>query len=152
MYKVLLLILLITTPVGGSIDSDGIQRMIAGKQIDCIAKTVYFEARGESEEGKIAIANVVLNRFKSGNYNDFCSVVYQNRQFSWTLMRRRKIKEEVSWKESRLIANDIYYDNLEDNTYGATHFHKSTIKPRWIKSFRKVAVIGNHVFYIKKNK
>ena len=50
----------------------------------CLAGTVYFESKGESLEGQLAVAKVVLARVKSNRFpNSVCSVVYQRRQFSF---------------------------------------------------------------------
>ncbi len=48
------------------------------EQTNCLATAVYFESRGESLEGQLAVAHVVMNRAASGRYpSDWCGVVKQ---------------------------------------------------------------------------
>ena len=83
-------------------------------QIDCLAKNIYYEAGSESYEGKLAVAQVTLNRVNSGKFpTDICSVVYQKTvdqnlkticQFSWTCMVKELVhKNKYVWEESYMI-------------------------------------------------
>lgn len=115
----------------------------------CLAKNIYHEARGESEHGKRAVAQVTLNRVKSPKFkNTICGVVYERNQFSWTKNRTRRwsIPSGKAWAESQQLADEILSKGRAlDNMDGALFFHSTRIHPRWKK--RRLAIIGNHVFY-----
>jgi spore germination cell wall hydrolase CwlJ-like protein len=122
----------------------------------CLAEAVYFEARSESEEGQAAVAQVVLNRVKSGLYpNNVCGVVYQNRhrymgcQFSFACEGKSlRVTDGPSWQSATRIASAV----IEGRTYlsevgGATHYHADYVKPGWSRRLKKMDVIGRHIFY-----
>ncbi|WDR22169.1 hypothetical protein PJM41_0084 [Salmonella phage vB_SenS_UTK0009] len=119
------------------------------KQIDCIAKNIYFEARGEGTKGMIAVAQVTKNRVNSGKFPDsYCKVVYQSNQFSWTAKKPRVDKSDESWEVAKNLARVIYYVDLpQDPTYGALYFHSGKDKPYWTKKFKKTTKIKGHTFY-----
>ena len=117
------------------------------KDIECLAKNIYGEARGEPLKGQLAVAAVTLNRVNSEHYPDtICEVVYQYRQFSWTL-KPLFIKEKEAWDRSMKLAKDILHDKIKLEDTRLTHFHTKTIRPRWSLAMSKKEVIGNHVFY-----
>lgn len=119
----------------------------AEPELECLAKNIYFEARGESEKGMLAVATVTLNRVNSGLFPDsICGVVYQPFQFSWT-GTKYKITNNYLYEKAKDIAIRVIYDNYIMKDFKATHFHNNTVEPRW--KMRKVAVIGNHTFYVK---
>ena len=102
------------------------------KEQRCLAEAVYFEARSEPPEGQAAVAQVVLNRMKSGLYPaSICGVVYQNRhrhlacQFTFACEGKAlRTTESESWDQAKRIASAV----LEGKTYladvgGATHYH-----------------------------
>ncbi|KQO72668.1 cell wall hydrolase [Methylobacterium sp. Leaf87] len=122
----------------------------------CLAEAVYFEARSEPEDGQAAVAQVVLNRVKSGLYpSNVCGVVYQNRhrymgcQFSFACEGKSlRITDGPSWQSATRIASAV----IEGRTYlsevgGATHYHADYVKPGWSRRLRKMDVIGRHIFY-----
>jgi len=122
----------------------------------CLAEAVYFEARSEPAAGQAAVAQVVLNRVKSGLYPaTVCGVVYQNRhrhnacQFSFACEGKRLVTNEtVAWRQAVQIARAVY----EGQTYvaevgGATHYHADYVRPRWARKLKKNDVIGRHIFY-----
>lgn len=122
----------------------------------CLAEAIYFEARSEPPDGQAAVAQVVLNRVKSGLYpNSVCGVVYQNRhrymacQFSFACEGRSlRITEPAPWAQAVRVARDV----TEGKTYladvgGATHYHADYVRPYWAKRLKKMDVIGRHVFY-----
>ncbi|WP_407524937.1 cell wall hydrolase [Methylobacterium oryzisoli] len=128
----------------------------AEKEQRCLAEAVYFEARGEPEQGQAAVAQVVLNRAKSGLYpSNICGVVYQNRhrylgcQFSFACEGRSlRITDDSSWSTATRVARAV----VEGRTYladvgGATHYHADYVKPRWSRRLKKMDVIGRHIFY-----
>jgi spore germination cell wall hydrolase CwlJ-like protein len=122
----------------------------------CLAEAIYFEARSEPEEGQAAVAQVVLNRVKSGLYpSTICGVVYQNRQhyhacqFSFACEGRSlRVTEQESWSTAVRIANEV----TEGKTYladvgGSTHYHANYVRPGWARRLEKMDVIGHHIFY-----
>lgn len=126
------------------------------KEQRCLSEAVYFEARSESETGQAAVAQVVLNRVKSGLYpQSICGVVYQNRhhymgcQFSFACEGRSlRISDAGAWANATRVARSV----LEGRTYvaevgGATHYHADYVRPGWSRRMRKLDVIGRHIFY-----
>ena len=122
----------------------------------CLAEAVYFEARSEPAEGQAAVAQVVLNRVKSGLYpSTVCGVVYQNRhrhlacQFTFACEGKPlRVSDSDSWERARRVAREV----LEGKTYvadvgGATHYHADYVRPRWSRRLKKMDVIGRHIFY-----
>lgn len=122
----------------------------------CLAEAVYFEARSEPAEGQAAVAQVVLNRVRSGLYpRTVCGVVYQNRhrhlacQFTFACEGKAlRITENASWQQAVQVSKAV----LEGKTYlpdvgGATHYHADYVRPYWAKRLKKMDVIGRHIFY-----
>ena len=117
--------------------------------VNCLARNVYHEARGEPAKGQLAVALVTLNRAQHSLYpSNICSVVYAKNQFSWT-NKKLKISDSKAWKRSLDIAYKALsdYDNLS-HKFKATHFHHKTVNPGW--NLKRLANIGNHVFYMHK--
>lgn len=125
------------------------------EQILCLARNLYFEARNQSKEGMIAVANVTFNRVKAKKFpNDVCGVVYhkinKGCQFSWVCdFKLKYAKDRKTWTEVYNLAYDLYRtrNKLKDNTDGATFYHAKYVKPYWSKIFIKTKTIGDHVFY-----
>lgn len=122
----------------------------------CLAEAIYFEARSEAEDGRAAIAQVVLNRVKSGIYpGSVCGVVYQNRhrklscQFTFACEGKAlRVTEPESWEAAVRIARDVYEGKIYLAEVGAsTHYHADYVRPHWAKKLKKMDVIGRHVFY-----
>jgi spore germination cell wall hydrolase CwlJ-like protein len=127
------------------------------KQLECLARNVYWEAAAEPFEGKVAVAQVTINRLESGRYgNTICQVVFQRTkvyetvicQFSWTCTGKSRVppKNLRLFKESEDIARKVYFENYRlPNMTKAMYFHNTTVRPGWNKV--KIAQIGQHVFY-----
>ena len=122
----------------------------------CLAEAIYFEARGESEEGQAAVAQVVLNRVSSGLYpTTICGVVYQNRhrlnacQFSFACDGKPlRVSESLSWRTAVRIAAEVTNGKTYVSDVGAsTHYHANYVRPRWASRLEKMDVIGHHIFY-----
>jgi spore germination cell wall hydrolase CwlJ-like protein len=130
---------------------------VRDKQLDCLAKNIYHEAKGEPFEGKVAVAQVTLNRAASGQFpSDICKVVYQKNvvyekvlcQFSWYCDQATmaKPKNTAAYKESQIVARQVLLEEFRlPSLNKALYFHATHINPGWKKE--KVATIGNHVFY-----
>jgi spore germination cell wall hydrolase CwlJ-like protein len=139
---------------------------------DCLAKNIYFEAGVESTAGKLAVANVTINRKLNTRYpNTICGVVqegihYYNAelkdnvpvrdrcQFSWYCDGRLDIPNEGrTWESAQelavIVLESHYDDELIDITDGATHYHANWMKkyPYWSKTKKIMASIDRHIFY-----
>jgi spore germination cell wall hydrolase CwlJ-like protein len=118
------------------------------KDIECLAKNIYHESRGEPLHGQIAVALVTVNRVNSGLFhNTICGVVYAPSQFSWTLDKTKRVRDSKAWQTAQEISRAVLTQTIALPNFTATHFHTKQVKPRWAKTKMQVAVIGNHVFY-----
>jgi spore germination cell wall hydrolase CwlJ-like protein len=131
--------LLMTVSVAQAID----------RQTECIARAVYWEARGLSEEGMKAVAEVVHNRVNHPRFPKTpCAVVHQRSnavcQFSWTCgpLKHRIPPNNAAWRTSLAVANSPP-GNL---TNGALYFHARKYRARW-RHLDQIAEIDEHVFY-----
>ncbi len=129
----------------------------------CLAANIFFEARGESDAGKKAVAEVTVNRALSELYPEgVCNVVFQRKQFSWTHQQSWSTidavlkgnlsafeqKDKISYRSSRRIATAYLQKPFpvllnRDSLF----YHNKKIKPVWSKKMKKTSTIGNHVFY-----
>ncbi len=125
-------------------------------EIACLALNVYFEARGEPDEGKVAVSHVVMNRVASARYPDtICEVVQQGGevrrhrcQFSWWCDGRSDTPRSRSdWELSNEIALQVYWGRSDDPTDGALWYHADYVSPYWRKAFELGPKIGRHMFY-----
>lgn len=119
------------------------------QELECLAKNIYHEARGEVVEGQIAVAHVTLNRVEHKNWpNTICEVVYEPYQFSWThLIADHTPTDDKAWHQAQVIARDVMIGNTEDPSAGATFYHASYVNPSWAKQMDISRVIGLHIFY-----
>jgi len=121
---------------------------IADEQFECLASAVYFESRGEPLAGQLAVAEVILNRVKSGRFRStICDVVKQPSQFSF--VRRGVIpaakRHTAAWSRAVAIAH-IAMNDLHDVTgEKSLFFHATYVNPGWGRP--KIARIGRHIFY-----
>jgi spore germination cell wall hydrolase CwlJ-like protein len=126
---------------------------MGGRDWECLARAVYFEARGETIAGRFAVAEVVLNRVDSPAYpSSVCAVVNQRGsggcQFSFTCDGiPDRIDEAQAWREAGAIAGLMLAGAPRVLTQGATHFHTHGVRPGWAHRFPRTAAIGAHLFY-----
>ncbi len=137
-------------------------------QLECLAKGIYYEARGESVQGQIAVARVVMNRVRHHAFgNTPCKVLNQSNmvnivneegepqtvkvcQFSYMCEERSPLNKNSHVYRTALkiahdvLAHDAHSELLPKNTL---FFHNINVNPNW--GYRRVAVIGNHIFYAK---
>jgi spore germination cell wall hydrolase CwlJ-like protein len=122
----------------------------------CLANAVYFEARGESVRGQIAVAQVVLNRVFSPFYPDkVCAVVYQNAarrngcQFTFACDGIPDVVTEPdAWARAKHIARDMLDGKLwMPEVAKATHYHAYWVHPDWVAEMTKIYKLGTHTFY-----
>ena len=112
----------------------------------CMVANVWHEARGEGIKGMHAVALVTMNRAKQ-RQKSVCDVVYEPRQFSWTVNVTSDMLDNID--DVRKAAADVMTDSINDITNGATHYHASYVSPLWADKMQRVAVIGKHHFYRK---
>jgi spore germination cell wall hydrolase CwlJ-like protein len=128
------------------------------RDLTCLARNVYYEARGESAAGRYAVAEVTLNRVASPYYpHTVCEVVYQKNwdtlrkryvsAFSWTEFDSVPHPDEDVWQEAWAAAEAVYDGRRPRKLKGALHYHATYIKPSWARGKRPLARIGRHVFY-----
>lgn len=135
-------------------ENDRIRAIERYKQIQCLAKNIYFEARDQSELGQRAVAWVTLNRVVSEDYpSTICEVVWEPKQFSWTHDGKSdEPKNQEAWYRAKNLAELVYnrYYGIRqfvDPTDGAVMFHATYVKPFWRKHFEKTVRIDDHIFY-----
>ena len=127
------------------------------KQLDCLARNIYHEAGSEPFEGKVAVAQVTINRAESGQFpSDICQVVYQKNiiyervlcQFSWYCdgHSAKKPMNGPVYTESMEVAKKVLLEGFRlPSIKNALYFHGDYINPKWGK--QPVAKIGRHIFY-----
>ena len=125
-------------------------------EVSCLALTIYFEARGEPDVGKLAVAHVVMNRVQDRRFPDsVCRVVQQGGeqtryrcQFTWWCDglsdRPRNLR---MWETSQKLAQEVYWGGSEDPTQGALWYHADYVAPTWAQVYRRTSQIGRHIFY-----
>tara|TARA_R110000765_G_scaffold88129_1_gene168672 strand:- start:2236 stop:2643 length:408 start_codon:yes stop_codon:yes gene_type:complete len=125
--------------------------------VDIVARTIWGEARSESEDGIKAVANVIANRVKKGGWwgNTFVKVCLKPYQFScWNTNdpNRRKLEAtnecaDSNFRRCLVVARDCVNGVLKDITYGSTHYHTVTTTASWVDDETPVTKIGRHMFY-----
>jgi spore germination cell wall hydrolase CwlJ-like protein len=130
------------------------------RQLDCLTRNIYWESATEPFEGKVAVAQVTINRVASGKFApDICGVVYQKNiiaervicQFSWMCDGSSKTKPiyPAQWKESEEVAKKVLLEGFRlPSVKNALYFHADYIQPQWGKP--QVAKFGRHIFYADK--
>lgn len=114
-----------------------------------LAEAIVYEARGEPDIGKVAVAQVILNRVKDSRWpNKIVDVIKQPHQFSYLKDKHKQSKPTADdWNIARKIAYNTIFGYINSPVGNATHYHAARIQPKWAKKLQPVAKIGNHVFY-----
>ena len=115
--------------------------------LSCMAGAIYYEAKGEPLAGQLAVADVIINRTKSGRFpKSICSVVLQRGQFSFVRGGRiPAIASNAAYRTAVAIARVAMADAWNSPAPEAMYFHARHVSPGW--RMTKIASIGNHVFY-----
>ena len=132
----------------------------------CLAQNIYFEAGNQPVAGKIAVAQVVLNRVQDGQFPDnVCDVVYQTKkwrtswkgnqipvlgqcQFSWFCDGKSdEPTDSTTWIESYILAERVLSGDWDDITEGALWYHADYIMPYWAYQLNRTVYINDHIFY-----
>ncbi len=122
---------------------------------DCLAQAVYYEARGEGEDGMRAVAQVILNRVRHPAFpKTICGVVYQGAmqqtscQFSFACDGSLSRPVEAwAWRRAKDVAQAALSGYVMKSVGSATHFHALAVDPRWSSNMVKIATVGQHTFY-----
>lgn len=145
----------------GSVLPDPPSRTIAAaltrptNAVDCLTQAIYYEARSESEEGQAAVAEVILNRARSGRYpSDVCDVVYQRNartcQFSYTCdgsIGRTRVNARA-WATAERIAREVHAGRARTLLPArSVNYHANYVAPGWGRRLERVRQIGAHIFY-----
>ena len=126
------------------------------EELECLALTIYFEARGEPDKGKLAVGHVVMNRASHPFFPEaICDVVKQGGeklryrcQFTWWCDGLSdRPKEWQAWRKSMALARRVYWDHSADPTDGALWYHADTVQPSWRTALAPGPKIGRHLFY-----
>lgn len=127
------------------------------KQLDCLTRNIYWEAATEPFEGKVAVAQVTMNRVESGNFGKgVCGVVFQKNifyekvvcQFSWACENAHKVRpiHPKLYAESEEVAKKVLLENFRlPGLTSAIYYHADYVNPGWKKE--KIMKIGRHIFY-----
>ena len=144
-------------------EKPSVVKSVNPEELECMSKNIYFEAALESTAGKLAVAQVTMNRVKSNTWpNTVCKVITQGKhydngfpvrdrcQFSWYCDGKHDEPYMGSmWRESQEVARYVLTTpDLMDITDGATHYHADYISsPRWADPKRKTVEIDTHIFF-----
>ena len=135
---------------------------VNSKELQCLARNIYYESSNEPRQGMIAVGMVTLNRADHPDYPDsVCDVVKQRTrvngravcQFSWWCSKsRRQISEsDQNWLESLSVAKYLLeggYEKHKPNYGRILHFHATHVNPGWHR-LKRMFRIGGHVFYAR---
>jgi spore germination cell wall hydrolase CwlJ-like protein len=140
-----------------SFNTSDVTSDVRTKQLDCLTKNIYWEAASEPFEGKVAVAQVTLNRTNHASFpSDICGVVYQKTaiqnkivcQFSWFCERTYLVKpvHRREYEEAAAVARKVLLENFRiESVQDAIYYHADYVNPSWRKE--RVAKIGRHIFY-----
>ena len=121
-----------------------------GEEGNCLATAVYFEARGESPEGQLAVARVVMNRAASGRYPpSWCATVKQHAQFSFVRHGQFPTIDTAStaWARAQGIARLAMANVIPTVGNDVLWYHANYVAPSWGRRLSVVQKIGAHIFY-----
>lgn len=127
------------------------------RQLECLTRNIYWEAASEPFEGKVAVAQVTMNRMESGKFpSSVCGVVHQKNvfyekvvcQFSWYCEGNHKVKPVYKplWRESEEVAKKVLLEGFRlPSLKNALYYHADYVNPGW--KHPKIEKIGRHIFY-----
>ena len=121
-------------------------------EANCIAVAVYHEARGESLEGQMAVAKVIMNRAASGKYpTSWCGVVKQPWQFSFVNPRSGYMpsvdQTSAAWRKALGVTRLAVANAVQSVPSDCLWYHADYVAPSWGRRLTRVDKIGAHIFY-----
>lgn len=127
-----------------NISSSSYSQTLSKAQLECLSKAAYFESKGESDAGMLAVIHTTLNRVKDVRFpKTVCGVVYQRSQYSWTKHNPR-IKEKEQYERAKRLAQEAVEGKHKDVSRGALYFNSLHKQP---KGTVCTVRIGGHSFY-----
>jgi len=125
------------------------------REHECLSEAIYYEARGETQQGQVAVAEVVMNRVRSPFYpKSVCAVVYQGSdrdtgcQFTFTCDGSLAAHPRGrAWTQAQHLATAVMMGYTRPITQHATHYHTNAVSPGWSSMLVETTTIGSHVFY-----
>jgi len=144
-YAVLALSVTLTATLHAETDpkQSKVQKL-SNKQIECLSRAAYHEAKGESDAGMLAVIHTTLNRVKDVRFpKTVCGVVYQPSQYSWT-KHNPKIKEKEQYERAKRLAQEVVDGKHKDVSRGALYFNSLHQRPKGTVCTTR---IGGHSFY-----
>jgi spore germination cell wall hydrolase CwlJ-like protein len=139
------------------VEASDITAAVRDRQLQCLAKNIYHEAGSEPFEGKVAVAQVTMNRTQSGQFpEDVCKTIYQKNivyekvvcQFSWACEHDTGVRpmNKAVYEESMAVAKKVLLEGFRlPSLKDAMYFHGDYINPGWKRE--RIAKIGRHIFY-----
>jgi spore germination cell wall hydrolase CwlJ-like protein len=139
------------------VESSQITTAMRERQLSCLSRNIYYEAGNESFEGRVAVAQVTMNRVNSGQFPaDVCKTIYQRNifyekvicQFSWTCSRDSGMRppNTANYRESEEVAKKVLLEGFRlPSLDKALYYHASYISPGWKR--KRIIQIGQHIFY-----
>jgi len=117
-------------------------------ELKCLTENIYYEAKSLDKTGKVAVAQVTLNRMKDPHFSkSICGVINQKNQFSWA-KKRNKLCSGKEWEDSKEVAKEVINGLRLANFDKALFYHATYCHPKW-NNLTLFAVIGQHKFYTK---
>jgi N-acetylmuramoyl-L-alanine amidase len=135
-------------PLAALVDANSVGDL--DEETSCLATAVYFESKGESLEGQLAVAQVVMNRAASGRYPaSLCGVVKQHAQFSFVRDGNFPAIDAncTAWRKARAIARIAEKRLVAGLASDVLWYHADYVAPRWRQALVRVEQIGAHIFY-----
>jgi len=120
------------------------EQNLSKAQIECLSKAAYFESKGESDAGMLAVIHTTLNRVKDARFpKTICGVVYQKSQYSW-VKHNPKVKEKEQYERAKRLSQEVVDGKHKDVSRGALYFNSLHKQPRGTVCTVR---IGGHSFY-----
>lgn len=121
--------------------------MLSLAAVTCLALNIYHEARGESIDAQLLVAEVTINRANERGMST-CEVVWQDSQFSWTSDGRSDQPTNTeAYTRAVVLATQALTEPSTLLGSGANHYHEESISPQWAKNMILIGKYGHHVFY-----
>ena len=158
--KYLIIILVFFSSSLHAKDSSILLDPLLNEQEVCLVQTIYFEARGETLRGQLAVANVILKRVSNKYFpNTICKVVKSGKYFKGSPVKNRcafsywcdgkseRMYDKLSYKKALTVKDLALSGSVVATVDKATHYHALYVNPKWAKEMKKISQIGKHIFY-----
>lgn len=158
--KYLIIILVFFSSSLHAKDSSILLDPLLNEQEVCLVQTIYFEARGETLRGQLAVANVILERVSNKYFpNTICKVVKSGKYFKGSPVKNRcafsywcdgkseRMYDKLSYKKALTVKDLALSGSVVATVDKSTHYHALYVNPKWAKEMKKISQIGKHIFY-----